>query len=279
MLSISVASLELTINHNQYGLVDYLCCPNLNLRSNLDRAIRDWSTNLTHLSVLKQPVSFGKEQAIAELKAFIAEGGFRSGDRLPSERDLMNNLGMTRTMLRRALDTLEREGAIWRHVGKGTFLANLSASGETDAFTDIGRQLGPVRMMRARLCIEPAIAREAAINASDEAVTKIRVARDRSREASNWADYETQDALFHRTIAEAADNILLLTVFDQLNQVGRAVASGSVARSSARPSAEHTSFKEHDAIARAIETRDPNAAQDAMRAHIGSVSARLFGEA
>ena len=136
----------------------------------------------------------------------------------------------------------------------------------------------PVRTMRARLCIEPAIAREAAINASGEAITRILHVMDRAISAPTWDAYEKQDDLFHRAIAEASDNILLLALFDQLNQVRRAVAWGSVIRSSERPPQHHSSFDEHERIASAIENRDPVAAQEAMRKHIQSVSKRLFEE-
>ena len=54
------------------------------------------------------------------------------------------------------------------------------------------------------------------------------VAMERAHAASNWQDYETQDDIFHRTIAEASDNLLLLSLFDQLNVVRRAVAWGNV---------------------------------------------------
>ncbi|UCH74396.1 MAG: FadR family transcriptional regulator, partial [Rhodospirillales bacterium] len=168
--------------------------------------------------------------------------------------------------------------AIWRHVGKGTFVANHDGEAGAGSLAELGKQVTPVRMMRARLCIEPAIAREAAINASAEAVIRIKLAKDRAEQATSWADYEAQDDLFHRAVAEASDNILLLALFDQLNQVRRAVAWSSVVRQSARPPREHSSFQEHARIAVAIETRDPAAAQQAMRQHIGSVSARLFGE-
>ena len=144
-----------------------------------------------------------------------------------------------------------------------------AATGGAGPLADLGRQITPVRMMRARLCIEPAIARESAINASGEAITRMKLARDRAEAASSWADYEAQDDLFHRSIAEAADNILLLALFDQLNQVRRAVAIGNVTRQSATPPRDHSSFAEHDRIIEAYE---------AMRQHLGSVSARLFGE-
>ncbi len=228
--------------------------------------------------MLTRPETAERENAIAALRAFIAEGAYVPGDRLPPERELIGNLEMRRTVLRKALDALEREGTIWRHVGKGTFMA-ANGRGETaENLTEISRQLTPVRMMRARLCIEPAIAREAAINASAEAIIRIKNARNRAAEASSWADYEAQDDLFHRAIAEASDNILLLSLFDQLNRVHRAVAWGSVVRGSKRPPHEHSSFVEHDRIAAAIEARESAAAQEAMRQHIGSVSARLFGE-
>jgi len=227
-----------------------------------------------------RPEPAEREAAIAALRALIDAGTYTPGDRLPPERELIVALGISRSLLRKALDALEREGAIWRHVGKGTFVAahGTGAGAGLGSLADLGRQLTPVRMMRARLCIEPAIAREAAINASQGAITRIRLARDRAANAPTWSDYEAQDDLFHRAVAEASDNILLVTLFDQLNQVRRAVAWGNVVRATPRPPREHSSFAEHDRIAAAIQTRNPAAAHDAMRQHIGSVSARLFGE-
>ena len=228
--------------------------------------------------MLTRPEPSEREDAIAQVRTLITAGSYAPGDRLPPERELIDDLGMSRTTLRRALEALEREGAIWRHVGKGTFVAAVGGTEDVGSLTDLSRQLTPVRMMRARLCIEPAIAREAAINASEEAIIRMKLAKERAAAAPNWADYETHDDLFHRSIAEASDNILLLSLFDQLNQVRRTVAWDSVVRKSEHPPEGHSSFAEHDRIAAAIEARDPSAAQEVMRQHIGSVSARLFGE-
>lgn len=187
---------------------------------------------------------------------------------------------MSRATLRKALDALERDGLIWRHVGKGTFVADGTAPrAPSGAMVELGRQLTPFRMMRARLAIEPAIAREAAVNASGETLQKMQRAIERAKSATTWKEYETQDDIFHRSVAEASDNLLLLALFDQLNEVRRAVAWGSVTRESARPSPDHSSFAEHDAIAAAIASRDAGAAYEAMRKHLGSVARRLFGEA
>lgn len=216
--------------------------------------------------------------AVAKLAAFIADGDYGPGDRLPPERELIGNLGMSRTKLRKALDALERSGTIWRHVGKGTFVAQQGGTSGLDPLAALSQQMTPIRMMRARSCIEPAIAREAAINSSKDAVSRILRAKDRAHEATSWEAYEHNDDLFHRNIAEAADNLLLLTLFDQLNYVRRAVALSSVVRGTQRPPAKHSSFQEHDRIAAAIEARDPAASEDAMRRHLGSVSARLFAE-
>lgn len=228
--------------------------------------------------MLTRPDTAGRAEAVGHLKEFIAENGFAAGDRLPSERELIGQLGMTRSSLRKALDTLEHEGVIWRHVGKGTFIAGNDDGLDPGLLSEIGHQITPVKMMRARQCIEAVIAREAAINASRQAVKKITQFKERARAAATWQDYEAQDDLFHFAIAEATDNILLMTLFDQLNKVRRAVAVSSVIRETERPPEDHTSFAEHDRICAAIEARDPKAAHDAMWQHISSVSARLFGE-
>lgn len=219
-----------------------------------------------------------RKEAVDALLAFIDTGGYQAGDRLPSERALISELGMSRGTLRRALDALERGGAIWRHVGKGTFVAGRGIADRAGAVAELGNRMTPVRMVQARLCIEPSLAREAAIHASREAITRIKLACDAAEAATNWADYESQDDLFHRSVAEASDNVLLLTLFDQLNLVRRAVASGNVVRGSMRPPLEHSSFDEHRKIVAAIDARDPEAAHRAMRNHIGSVSDRLFGD-
>ncbi|MEP3277707.1 MAG: FadR/GntR family transcriptional regulator [Stappiaceae bacterium] len=218
--------------------------------------------------------------ALAELRNYISESGLKPGERLPAERVLTAELGVTRNTLRKALDALEREGTIWRHVGRGTFVA--ATADDLDQMTkspaELGKQLTPFKMMRARLAIEPAIAREAAINASGEALSHMQVALERAHSASTWKLYEAQDDEFHRAVAEGSDNLLLLSIFDQLNMVRRAVAWGNVTRQSVKPPDNHGSFKEHENIAAAISGRDPAAAYEAMRSHLRSVSERLFGD-
>jgi len=216
---------------------------------------------------------------VERLRDFIQHGDYTSGDRLPAERHLTGRLDMSRTELRKALDTLEREGLIWRHVGKGTFVADPDEDTAPDSLVQLGRNLTPFRMMRARLVIEPALAREAAINASGRDLSNMQRAMDRARSATTWAEYEEQDDRLHRHIAEASDNLLLVSLFEHLNHVRRAVVWGSVVRATNRPAASHTSFAEHDAIVQAIASRFPDAANDAMRTHLRSVSDRLFGEA
>ena len=219
-----------------------------------------------------------REAAVKQLRELIASETYAPGDRLPPERELIVKLGLTRATLRKALETLEDEGRIWRHVGKGTFISSEAEASPVGALQELARQITPIKMMRARIAIEPAITREAAINASSHALARINDARMKAVNAPTWDEYEEFDDLMHHQIALATDNMLLISLFDQLNQVRRAVAWGSVVRASIRPPEDHPSFAEHDRIAEAIEARDPNAAQEVMRKHLASVASRLFGE-
>jgi DNA-binding FadR family transcriptional regulator len=234
--------------------------------------------------LLARRESLEDAEAVSRLRAFVAEKGLKSGARLPAERELTDQLGMTRNTLRKALESLEREGAIWRHVGKGTFVSQPAENPElkgtlltSTLLGHISQQMTPFRMMRARFAIEPAIAKEAAINASSAALNHMKLAVERTRSAPTWQAYEIQDDIFHRAIAEASDNLLLLALHDQLNLVRRAVAWGNVTRKNVKPPADHSSFAEHERIADAICARDPNAAYEAMSNHLHSVSKRLFG--
>ena len=218
-----------------------------------------------------------RNPTLEQLKVFISDGGYLPGDRLPAERDLINSLGVSRSMLRKGLEALEREGVIWRHVGKGTFVAARNNESCAELHT-LSQQVTPVQMMRARLALEPAIAKEAAINASGEMLLRIRSACQSAVDAQSWDLYENADDAFHRTIAESTGNVLLCSLFDHLNQVRRAVSWRQVVRKTDKPPENHASFNEHESLVSAIAARDPVAAQTAMRMHLQSVSERLYGE-
>jgi len=212
------------------------------------------------------------------LRSFIESGDYSSGDRLPAERDLIDSLGISRSTLRKGLDALEREGVIWRHVGKGTFLASSESSNFSLGIETLSQEITPVQMMRARLALEPAIAREAAANASHSALQKIVIARDNAASASTWKAYENADDAFHKAVADATGNVLLCSLYEHLNQVQRTVAWAKVVRKTEHPPSDHPSFAEHNEILAAIDARNPIAAYDSMRNHLKTVSTRLFGE-
>ncbi len=214
--------------------------------------------------------------ALVQLRAYIQNSGFRQGQKLPPERVLGPELGLRRFELRKALETLVDEGVLWRHVGKGTFLARTPDQSDQNDLSSLARTISPSDVMRARLSLEPALAREAAIHASASAVASLTLTIDRCRAAGTWREYEALDNDFHRQIAEASGSLVLLALFDQLNTLRRMIAWGNLARTGARPPLEHSSFREHEAIVAAIAKRDVEAAHAAMRTHLRSVEDRLF---
>lgn len=216
--------------------------------------------------------------ALAQLRAYIADRAFKPGDRLPPERVLCADLGLNRAELRRALQVLEGENRLWRHVGKGTFLTDVSAaSTSADGFAALAERVSPADVLRARAALEPAFAREAALHASASAIARLRVNLDRAVQAATWREYEALDNEFHRQIVESSGSTTLLALFDQLNLLRRMVSWGRMVRTSVRPAADHSSFAEHARIVDAIAIRDADAAQAAMRAHIRTVKNRLLG--
>jgi len=140
----------------------------------------------------------------------------------------------------------------------------------------IAAQTNPAAVMRARLVIEPELAREAALYAHGGDVEALRHCLAGARGAETWRQYESWDNRLHRTIAEAAHNALLLAVFDTVNAVRRTVVWGRLRNDGMRPRADHHSFAEHDAIVAAIAERNLGAAANGMRVHLQKVQALLL---
>lgn len=213
--------------------------------------------------------------ALVQLRAYLAQQDFPASTRLPPERELADQLGVSRGDLRKALAVLEAEGHLWRHVGKGTFVG---ARPQEDvlSFGDVETRTNPAEVMRTRLLVEPMIAREAALNATSADVVAMRRCLEHSRSSDTWRQYETFDNQLHRLIAEATQNRILLALFDALNQVRRTVVWGRLRIHHSRPPQDHHSFAEHEAIVAAISDRDLEGAARAMHAHLRTVERNLL---
>jgi DNA-binding FadR family transcriptional regulator len=215
------------------------------------------------------------QSALIQLRAFLGQREHSPGERLPPERELSETLGVSRGELRKALAILEKQGELWRHVGKGTFIGARPVA-EVSSVAAIAGETNPADVMRARLVIEPELAREAALNATAGDIAEMKLCVAGARAAETWRQYENWDNRLHRAIAEAAHNALLLAIFDTLNAVRRTVVWGRLRDESPHPPKDHHSFAEHEAIVAAIGDRDLAAAADRMRFHLTQVQALLL---
>lgn len=214
------------------------------------------------------------ETALTRLRAHLAARGYGPQDRLEPERLLAPNLGCSRETLRAALAVLEREGLVWRHVGQGTFMGPRPAH-EPVRVALLFEMATVADLLGARLIVEPPIAEAAANAAGSAEVARLRRLAAESGAAANFPAYERADAAFHRAIARATGNPLLVAVLDLL----------SAARGRARWQREHAATcrrvrereyaiqggRMHTAIVDAIEAGNAPRARRAMHDHLHTV--------
>lgn len=213
------------------------------------------------------------EQSLrALLDEQAADGSWGPGSKLPTERDLVVRLGAPRSAVRRALDTLETEGRVVRHVGRGTFLTE-SRHHSSDAPPDTS----PAEIMGVRLVIEPPVAALAARVATPADLERITGHLDAGGRADTFEVFEACDAQLHRAIARAAHNQLLLTMFDVMNTARALPVWGSLKRRTSTPERRSEYHHEHRAVVDALVDRDPAAASAAMLRHLEHVGDNLLG--
>lgn len=198
------------------------------------------------------------------------------GTRLPPERQLADELGLSRAEIRKLLARLEDEGRLSREVGRGTFVRSPFPEATPDPGT-LEKSTSPREAMEARLVIEPELASLAAINASHQQIERMHTLTKQMRASKTWKSYEQLDGKLHLLIAEAAGNKLLVAVHGIINEVRRAVVWRWLDTRPIGPPPDYSSFAEHDAIVDAIEKRDRAGALEAMRRHLRTTQVRLFG--
>jgi DNA-binding FadR family transcriptional regulator len=217
------------------------------------------------------------EEAVARLRGLL-DAGLTGSGRLPPERVLAGEIGVSRRAVRQALDLLEAEGRISRQQGRGTFACDPRAHTH-DLARELAKLTNPVDTLEARMAIEPSQARLAALRATPGDIDKLFEAAEASRKARDPVSYEKADAAFHRRIAIAARNPLLITIFDAILSVA-SDGKWRHGRETAHCINNQASYATaHRRIAAAIAERNPVLAEEAMRAHLSKVQQQLIEHA
>lgn len=211
-----------------------------------------------------------KLETVRELRNLIRTAYFAPQSQLPSERELATQLNVSRSTLRSALDALEADGEVWRHVGKGTFVGKRPPS-EREVFPLPADMTNPAEVMEVRMILEPQIADMAAHRATINDIAFMKQCLEKGEAAEDTATYEMWDGALHRAMAEAARNTLLLALFNAVNAIREHAVWGQLKEATLNDRRRRRYTIQHKNLVRAIERRDAVDCQRLMREHLAAV--------
>jgi GntR family transcriptional regulator, transcriptional repressor for pyruvate dehydrogenase complex len=203
----------------------------------------------------------------------IRTGVYPVGARLPTEAEIIDEFGVSRTVVRDAISRLQTTGQVITRHGIGSFVQKQSAEA---GFKVHPEQLITLReivaVLELRIGLETEAAALAAIRRSDENLAKMQAALDRFHQAIELGgDAVEADYAFHNELARATQNVHFAQLFESLGsgQIPRAKLPAT-ALSTQRQSYLRTIHQEHESILSAIINQDSESARAAMRIHLGN---------
>ena len=211
----------------------------------------------------------GRDLAAVILATYV-DGAAAPGARLPTERQLADELGVSRAAVRLALSYLETEGWVSREVGRGTFLRPAANTAD---------DVGPGDVMTARELFEPQVVPLVVVHATARDFTELDRCLRGGEAADNVEEWERWDAVFHRTVVVAAHNHLLLRMYGSIEAARHGPLWGNLKQSNDSPERRVVYREDHRNIVDALRARDVEQALDATRTHLERVRANLLGPA
>jgi DNA-binding FadR family transcriptional regulator len=215
---------------------------------------------------------------LAELilaRASSSEDGLNG--RLPTERALVAELGVTRTMVRHALAHLEAEGRISREVGRGTFLrAAGSSPGRGGNLSNAAAEVGPADVMAARRVIEPQVLPLVVAWATQRDFNELRRCLAGGATAESAAEFEVWDFALHHAIVAASRNQLLLSMYGAVERARQGEIWGNLKRRNDSRERRAVYQADHFELVEALCSRELSHAVEAMDRHLARVQANLL---
>ncbi len=212
----------------------------------------------------------------AQIEDLIVSGELAVGSRLPSERALLQQFSVSRSVIREAISRLESRGIIRAYPSSGTYVTGtpewgVKAHWQSWVARDRGKLLA---ILEVRECLETRAAALAAERASDIELAELRLAHlnfEQQCARGSVADMSQWDKLFHHQLGICSGNTVLAGFVQNVNDV-----IGAPRRSIlADPAVASRSLAEHARIADAVEARDPERAMLAVAEHIQSTCDRI----
>jgi DNA-binding FadR family transcriptional regulator len=231
---------------------------------------------------LRTPADLSGDELARRILREAEDAGMRVGGRLPTERTLADDLGVSRTVIRHALARLEAAGAISREVGRGTFIRRFDPSAEPGAGADANglddvTDVGPADVMAVRLLLEPQAMQIVVARATGRDFEEMRRCLAGGESADTYADFELWDLALHRCLMAASHNPLLLRLYACVETARHGQLWGDLKRRNDSTERRAQYRAQHHLVVDALRTRDSDAAVAAMQAHLTTVRANLLG--
>ncbi|MEZ4527124.1 MAG: FadR/GntR family transcriptional regulator [Desulfobacterales bacterium] len=210
------------------------------------------------------------QEIVEKIKQMIVSGEFAMGDRLPAERRLAQIFRVSRNCIRQAIQALAEKHILETRRGDGTYVCAADESALAESFV-LAVQFQKELLhdiLEFRLMMEPQVARLAARNITREGLDRLKIILcDQQRKVlAGIADGES-DADFHMELARASGNRIMLKVFQTMNEI----LNESRSETLQAPERNRISVEGHLKIINALENRDPDAAETAMKGHLAAV--------
>lgn len=237
-----------------------------------DDTFRGMSDTTVPTKLRRQPSL--SEQVVADLENRIVNGNMTPGDVLPTERELCEAYGVSRTVVREATRILVGKGILESISGRGFVVAQMSVDDISAAlrmFMRRGTRLKYADLHEVRLALETAAVERTSIVAGNDARELITLCDDLAKLGSDEIVAASKnDIIFHLRIAELSQNDFFIMLFQALQE---ALTETRVATFTMDPTRIQTVAAAHRKVAEAIVAGDGTAAGDAMREHLLEVKA------
>jgi GntR family transcriptional regulator, transcriptional repressor for pyruvate dehydrogenase complex len=225
---------------------------------------------------IKQPERRLYLQVADQIRNVIDQGKFEPGTRLPPERELAVQLGVSRPSLREALLALEIEGRVEIRMGSGVYVCT-PPSGSPSEAVPMGES--PSELMHARSVLEGSIITLAAARATRQGLDQVKACLEAMRhEVSRGQPPVEADRRFHMAVAEMTGNSVLVRLVGELFDGRHGLILSKLTRRVESVRTWETALREHEAIYQALEARDPQEAVAAMFWHLSASRERWIGD-